>query len=202
MSIIHVMQTVCGYVNVFSNIAADPQPIPLVGTPGLAQNLGGGGAKGVDEGGEGGLLGGIAAIAHLIPGVGTGVGPKDPATTPIPTAAKSTPSSNTGPATTPLATPAAAASPTSENPNKGGIFGWLTHWFMGTGDKGNDFHQTVSVRHDEYEGQHTRYQRDEQGERMGKDNDVGANRLVTKDGCIAKITRLQRRHNKAVTIQG
>ncbi|KAK3818463.1 MAG: hypothetical protein J3Q66DRAFT_439550 [Benniella sp.] len=89
MSILHAMQTVCGYVNVLSNlgiaqtilITAAPL-IPNIGNTGSTGSAGGGAGAGAGTGAgtgtggggggvpDGALLGGIGAIAHLIPGVG------------------------------------------------------------------------------------------------------------------------------------
>lgn len=250
MTIINVMQSFCGYVSVFSNIAI-PQPVPAVAGPALVPSAGGegvaAGAAGgsvagiVTGGGEAALLGGIAAIAQLIPGVGAvsnliplvpvlgGLlngslkapvqdGPREEASisiqppTPISTESATTtsnpvtstrtttpvnaatkPSANPTSEPKPPLTPTTALPPTTEKkPNNGGILGWLTHWFMGTDSRlvPSANQPDINVQ-DDYEG-YDRHQVEDEDEK----EKTGLSRLVSRDGRVAKITRIQRRQNK------
>ncbi|KAG0301467.1 hypothetical protein BGZ98_008329 [Dissophora globulifera] len=177
MSIIHVMQTVCGYVTLLANISSPPE------TP-------------VHH--DGGFLGTIAGLvpglANLIPGVSTvsgllpmfgglvgGSGTK-------PDSANNENKSNGKEAnvvSTKTSTAAPAATTAAKASSGGGIFGWLSHLFMET--EGPEQQILGSTASASAPSGNSKYEQEN-------------SRLVSKDGKIAQITRIQKRKNKTKTV--
>ncbi|KAF8932003.1 hypothetical protein BGZ58_007291 [Dissophora ornata] len=195
MTIIHVVQSVCGVVCRITSLA-NPSPSQhaestggILGgiakmAPGLA-NLVPGLVSLVPGGGIvagllpmiGGLFGGGDKTAPHVDNNSRSEEVKDDVHLPPTT----TTATKTTAATEATKTESTATSTTTAAKSSGSIFGWFTHLFEGTDG------QEQVINGSTQEGE---LKLEQQGE------DEETNRLVSRDGKIAKITRVQRRQAK------